>query len=316
MTERLNYQISKKRRATKFRRSSGETVQPFLPPAAVFYLLATVIALVTFFLTLLVLSDSEEDILWIPAGVIAGLILVGAVIIREIILRNRRNNLLLAQERLDFNLKKASRQNPAPVDENKLTLEKNLAILNQISQKSEAARVLGKLGEAHWEVFELCDEYLHRSERELETVRTGSPRLAALNRGREQVRAFHKYHLLAFSEVESRSLIQEAKASATINGKLEIAARALNILDSALEFYPNEQQLIESANAVKEFIVSIKVSHWVEQAEKAAFKGNRKRAINHYRDALFFLARENIRNNERDLIAERINREIEKLRNS
>jgi tetratricopeptide (TPR) repeat protein len=199
-------------------------------------------------------------------------------------------------------------------EENKLTLEKNAAILKEIAQKSEAASVLGKLPEAHWEVFELCDHYLNRSEKELETVRVGSPRLATLNRSREKVRNLHKFHLLAWSSAESRSLIQEAQTSVTISKKLEIATRALNILDSALQFYPNEQTLLESATAVNEFIASAKISHWIEQAERAAFKGNYKRAINHYRDALFYLARQNVRSSERDLIADKINLEIGKLK--
>jgi hypothetical protein len=193
-------------------------------------------------------------------------------------------------------------------------LEKNAVILKEIVQKSEAANVLGKFSEAHWEVFELCDEYLHRNEKELETIRAGSPRLAVLTRGRDKVRQFHKFHLLAWSSGESRSLMQEAKAASAISDKLEIAARALNILETALRFYPIEGQLIESEVAVKEFITTVKVSHWIEQAEKAAFKANYKRAIHHYRDALFYLARENVRTRERELMAEQINAEIEKIK--
>ena len=72
--------------------------------------------------------------------------------------------------------------------------------------------------------------------------------------------------------------------------------------------------MLESEAAVKEFIISIRVSHWIEQAERAAFKGNYKRAVSHYKDALFFLARENVQNREIELTADRINSEIERLR--
>jgi hypothetical protein len=65
---------------------------------------------------------------------------------------------------------------------------------------------------------------------------------------------------------------------------------------------------------LKDFIASIKVSHWIEQAERAAFKGNYKRAVSLYRDALFFLAREEVKTDEREAIAGRINSEIESLR--
>ena len=302
---------------TKFERSPfrARKRQPFWIPALGFYVLAVAVAIIVFFLVWGFLHGSEGGgTPWIPAGIIAGAILGGAVILREIILRRRRNMLLLAQERLDYNLTDVYRQRQSEPDENKLTLEKNAAILKQIAEKSEAANVFGKFSEAHFEVFELCDEYLRRSAKELETVRGGSPRIAALRRGREKVRTLHKYHLLAWSSAESRSLIQQAKASATISKKLEIAAKALNILDSAKEFYPNEQQLIESVEAVKEFITTVKISHWIEQAERFAFKGNYKRAINHYHDALFYLARENVHSAERELLAEKINLEIEKIK--
>lgn len=289
--------------------------QPFWLPAVSFYILATAFALMAFFLAWGFLHDAHEgDMPWIPAGIIAGAVLSGSVILREIILRKRRYTLLLAQERLDQNLKNIHRQKQtAPDDENKLTLEKNAAILKQIAAKSEAANVFGKLPEAHWDVFELCDSYLQRNAKELETVRGGSPRIAALRQGREKVLELHKYHLLAWSSAESRSLIQEAKASATISKRHDVAAKALSVLETAKEFYPNEQQLIDSLEAVREFITTVKVSHWVEQAERSAFKGNYKRALNHYRDALFYLARENVRSEERDLIAEKINLEIAKL---
>jgi hypothetical protein len=288
--------------------------QPFWFPALSFYILAASLAAIVFFLIWGILYQ-ESDAPWIPAGIFASLILIGAVILREIILRNRRENLLLAQERLDYNLQKVYRQQTQTADDaDKLTLEKNALILKEIAQKSEAANVLGKLSEAHWEVFELCDEYLHRTEKELENIRGGSPRLSVLTRGREKVRELHKFHLLAWSSAESRAFMQEAKVALAFSDKIETATRALNILESALRFYPDEQQLIESENAVKEFIVTIKVSHWIEQAEKAAFKNNYKRALNHYRDALFYLARENVRSPERDLIAKKINAEIERLK--
>jgi hypothetical protein len=85
-------------------------------------------------------------------------------------------------------------------------------------------------------------------------------------------------------------------------------------MNSALHFYPKETRLIESETILKDFIASIKVSHWIEQAERAAFKGNSKHAVSLYQDALFFLDREQVKAEERDAIAERINFEIESLR--
>lgn len=313
MIRRLNKQNLAGNYPAKRVRAGSSYARPFWLPASTFYVLATAIAIAVFFIIWGILLD-DGGAPWIPAGVFASLILIGAVILREVILRKRQNQLLWAQERLDHNLRNIYHHTHNPPVENKLTLEKNAMILKQIMQKSEAANVLGKLAEAHWEVFELCDEYLQQSEKELQTVRVGSPRLPAINRGREKVQDLHRFHLLVWSATESRELIQEAKASVTISTKLEIATKALNIIESAIEFYPDEQTLTESANAVKEFIASVKISHWIEQAERAAFKGNYKRATSHYRDALFYLARENVQAAEKEMIAEKINFEIDKIK--
>lgn len=313
MTGKINSRSVQQRNSLKMRRFHAKNNQPFLLPALSFYVLSVAAALVAFFLTWWILTDSEGEMPWIPAGIILGLILSGAVILREIVFRARRQNLLLAQEQLDFNLKKVIRQKAVSENKNKLTLDRNAAIFEQILQKSEAANVLGKFSDAHWEVFELCDEYLHRINKELETVRSGSPRLAVLQRTREKIQSLHKYHLLIWSASESRVLLNEAKDAAFGGKKVEIGTKALNILETAVQFYPDEDQLVESISAVKEFITTEKVSSYIEKAEKALFKGNKKRALSHYRDALFYLARENIRNSERDLIAEKINQKIEKL---
>ena len=160
----------------------------------------------------------------------------------------------------------------------------------------------------------MCNSYLQKSNRELASTFKGTLRYAAIRNGQEKLKVLHRYHLLTWASIESQLYIQTSKVQAAMNDKLENAQRALGVLDSAMLFYPEEESLLESSEAVKNFIVSIKVSHWIEQAERAAFKENYQRAINHYRDALFFLARENERTAERDVMAENINFEIEKLR--
>jgi hypothetical protein len=220
---------------------------------------------------------------------------------------------LLVQKKLDFTLDTAALHAKANASEKKLTLERNAQIIKQIQKKSDAAKVLMKLSDGHQEVFELCGEYLEINRRELETVGAGSPRLAGLRRGREIIRDLHKFHLMAWAEIESRQLTQEARNRATITEKTETAQKALGVIQTALQFYPEERRLVESEEAVREFVTSIRVSHFVEQAERSAFKGNYKRAINHYKDALFFLARENKPSRDTDLLAEKINLEIQKI---
>ena len=85
-------------------------------------------------------------------------------------------------------------------------------------------------------------------------------------------------------------------------------------MDSALKVFPGEHELNESKVAITEFIASVKVAHWVELAERAAFKGHYRRAIDRYKDALFYLERESVKEDVRIAGEERIGREIEILR--
>ncbi len=300
------------------RKKTGRSIEkynrPFWLPASNYYILAAAAAVAIFFLVWGILHESEEGMPWVPAGIGSSIVLGSAVFLREVVLRKAQNKYLLAQRQLDFNLNKVSFQSSANKVENKFTVEKNARIIKNIQQKSEAARLLGKLPDAHWEVFEICNEYLSINKRELETVGVGSPRLAALRRGKEVVAQLHKFHLLAWAEIESRFLTQEAKNQVKFSEKLKDAQKALSVLESALQFYPNETRLIESEEAIQEFVASIKISHSIEQAERAKFKENYKRAISFYRDALFSLARENLKSAERELLAEKINSEIEKIR--
>jgi hypothetical protein len=98
--------------------------------------------------------------------------------------------------------------------------------------------------------------------------------------------------------------------------KLEYAHKSLSVLDKASHFYPNEQQLIDSGLAIKEYIFSINVGYLIEKAEKSVFNQDFNRALNYYRDALFYLARDNNRSEEREAIANQIRNEIEILQSS
>jgi hypothetical protein len=78
--------------------------------------------------------------------------------------------------------------------------------------------------------------------------------------------------------------------------------------------YPNELELHESKTAIAEFIASVRVAHWVELAERSTFKGQYRRAIDRYKDALFYLNDEAVKPDVRAAGTERIQREMGKLR--
>lgn len=313
MTERPNRTNQVRRVPPPIKSIPAKYRRPFWLPASNYYILAAAVAIASFFLIWGILHDGDDDAPWIPAGVGASVILIGAVFLREIVLRKARNRYLLVQKRLDFTLDTATLHTKNSAVEKKLSLEENAEILRQIQKKSDAAKVLMKLSDGHQEVFELCREYLEINRKELEKVGAGSPRLGGLLRSKEFVKDLHKFHLMAWAEIETRQLTQDAKNRVTMTEKTETAQKALGVIQTALQYYPDERRLIESEAAISEFVTSIRVSHFVEQAERSAFKGNYKRAVSHYKDALFFLARENKTSIETDLLAEQINLEIQKI---
>jgi len=261
-----------------------------------------------------ILNDGRNETPWVPAGIGASVLLCCAVILREVVLRRSRR-LVLRQQRITGPLGAVSGGRPGDErDAGKLTVERNAAILSDIKRKSEAAKVLDKFSAGHREVFELCREYLERNESELALVSAGSPRLAPLLRGRTAAVDYHRFHMLRWAEIEARSLTGEAKRMSDAARRIEAGLGALNVIDSALESYPSEPALIESRELLVDLIASIKVGDWVERAERAEFEGNNAGSIALYKEALFFLGRENVGGMHRDEAAARIRTAMERLR--
>ncbi len=288
--------------------------RPFWLPASSYYVLAVAVSVAFFFLIWDILNNGREDTPWVTAGISASVLLCGAVILREVILRRARNRLLYQQRIIDSRVEGAHARVGDQRDANKLTLERNAAILAELKQKSDAAKVLNKFSAAHREVFELCGEYIARNEIELKTVNASSPRLAPLLRGRTVVADYHRYHLLRWAEIEARSLTVEARNRAKPSERIEAGQSALGVVDSALEFYPSEPSLIESRELLVDLVASIKVADWVERAERAVFKGNYPRAITLYKEALYYLGRENVGGHDREQAAIHINAAIDRIR--
>jgi hypothetical protein len=132
--------------------------------------------------------------------------------------------------------------------------------------------------------------------------------------GQERVRALHRHHLLVWSKAHSQSLTREAQQRARHFDKIETATRAIDCLNSVLRSYPDEAELSDSRVALEEFIASVKVAHWMELAERSAFKGHYRRAIDRYRDALFYLNQDVVKQEVRIAGTEKIEGEIAKLK--
>lgn len=288
--------------------------RPFWLPASNYYVLTAAAAIAFFFLAWGILHDAGEETPWITAGVGASIILAGAVILRVALLRRARDRYKPLEPALIHNYPNIPREFRDGRSRNKLTLEQNAAILGQIKQKSNAANVLGKFSAGHREVFELCSEYIERTESELATVKADSPRFSALLKGRRSASDLHRFHMLQWAELEARALTGEANSQTNTEVRIKAAKDALCVVDFALVTYPGEQSLLESREVLLEMSVSIRVSSLVEEAERSAFKGDLRGAVSLYRDALFYLGRDNVETAGRDQAAILINAEIERIR--
>lgn len=288
--------------------------RPFWLPASNYYVMAVAVAGIFFFVIWGVLHDTGEEAPWVTAGISASVVLIGAVIVREIVLRRARNRFFREQRRMEARVVSAGVRGHDPRDPQKLTLERNAAILSEIKRKSDAARVLGKFSAGHKEVFDLCSRYIAHNEGELKSVNAGSPRLSALLKGRSIAAEIHHYHMLRWAEIEVTELTNDARSRTSVDEKIESASAALDVIELSLSAYPAEASLLESKALLQDLVVSIRVSDWVEQAQRAEFEGDLKQARSLLRDALYDLARDNVSSAKRDAAAKHLNAEIERLR--
>ena len=274
-------------------------------------MMAVAFSAALFFILWGILNDSLVDAPHITAGISASIFLSGAIVLREVVLRIARNRLIREQRRLERNFALPSVK---AGESRKLTIERNTAILDDIKRKSEAARVLGKFSAGHREVYELCGDYILRNDSELKNVNASSPRLSPLLKGRTLANELHRFHMLKWAEIEVTARTTEAGNRVIPEDKIEAAKGALDVIEESLEFYPSEPSLIQSRELLQDLLVSIKVSNWIEQAERAAFKKEYTLAKSLYRDALFDLGRDNVHSSAREVAAQRINAEIDRIR--
>jgi hypothetical protein len=249
---------------------------------------------------------------WLPAGLAASVVLLVALSAREVVMRRAWTRYLL--ENGIHEARPRSRTSTAGRSSKKgFSASIHSAALRTIQKHSAAADGPNSPPEAHLDVAQVCHEYLTSTDEAIRSGSYGSEKGIAIRAGQERVRALHKHHLLTWAKGQSRLLTHEAQQRARTFDKIETANRALDCLDSTLRIYPDEPELHESKLAISEFIASVKVAHWVELAERSAFKGHYRRAVDRYRDALFYLNQDVVKPEVRQAGTEKIEREIADL---
>jgi heme exporter protein D len=293
-------------------------------PSSHGYMLASgAAAAALFFILWWMLNSSGDEAPWVPAGLAASVVMLVAVAAREVVMRRAWARYILENDRREQATSEAKKRNSVSSgasagsssgSRTSRLAQSYSAQFRTLQKQSADANAPGALPEAHLETYISCQEYLESADDALRSGSIGNESRITLRAGQERARSLARQHLLNWARGTSRALTTEAQQRVRLSDKIETARRALDVIDSALNLYPDEAELRESESAVREFIASVKVSHWVELAERAAFKGYYARAIDRYRDALFYLSRENMKEETRAETAAKIGREIELLR--
>ena len=280
-------------------------------PSSYGYLIGAFVAAIGLFLALWwMLVSGGDEAPWIPAGLAASVVLLVALSAREVVMRRAWTRYLLDQGGEVPGKRVSDNKNSSGKHSSSSLLSAAWRTIQKQSEEADAATV----PDSHFDVFNLCQDYLASTDDALRSNRLLAEKRIAIKAGQERVRALQKHHMLTWARDSSRALTFEAQQRARITDKIEAANRALHCLESAQKYYPEETELKESSIAIHEFIASVKVAHWVELAERSAFKGHYRRAIERYKDALFYLNRETVKDEVRVPGTERIEREIESLR--
>ena len=258
-----------------------------------------------FFVLWWMLQGEENP--WIPAGLAASVVMLVAASAWLAVARRVRVRHVRDSGEWRGRPMQRSSGNAIP------STSRHSAALRALHKQSMAADARDVPPQAHRELYDLCSDYLSGTEQALQSPSLPTETRLALRAGQERVRTLQRHHLLTWARGSARSLTHEAQQRVRLYEKVETANRALECIDTALRVYPDEEELRISARAVRDFITSSRVAHWVELAERAAFKGYYRRAIDRYRDALFYLTRDGA-DQDRETGAERITREIELLR--
>ena len=283
-------------------------------PSSTGYLLVAIFTAVGLFFGLWwILVRGGDEAPWLPAGLAASVVLLVALSAREVVMRRAWTRYLL-ENGIDHKRSASRSRESSRSQKRGFSASVHSAALRAIQKQSTAADSPGSTPDAHFDVAQMCHDYLARTDEAIRSGSFGSEKGIAIRAGQERVRALHRHHLMTWARGQSRVLLHEAQQRARTFDKIETATRAMDCIDSAWRVYPDEPELTESKVAITEFISSVKVAHWVELAERSAFKGHYRRAIDRYRDALYYLTKGAVKEEIRLAGTEKIEREIENLK--
>ena len=281
-------------------------------PSTIGYIAAALAVSTTLFFALWwMLLIGGDEVPWLPSGLAASVVMLVAVAAREVYVRRAWARYT---RELEMEMRGEAGAGTSMHVVRPASVHATATSLRALQQRLAKIAGAGALPEAHLEAYQLCEQYLANTAEMMRATGTAVNIRFALHARRERVRTLQKHHLLSWARGEVLRLTHEAQRRVRVSDKIETAMRALDVIGEASRLYPKEPELRESAIVVQNFIASVKVAHWVEMAERAAFRGRYARAIDRYSDALFYLSRAEMGEDERLETVNRIHREIDLLR--
>lgn len=113
---------------------------------------------------------------------------------------------------------------------------------------------------------------------------------------------------------EVEKSLEKAKLVTTIKTKINSANKALlKISDAKKKLDYGIETLKQMEIEVKHFIHKIKLDDFIEKAQKFEFKGNKKKALDQYQEALYFLKTDEINDSFQKGEIEEIEKKINEL---
>ena len=182
-------------------------------------------------------------------------------------------------------------------------VSENMRVINEsidlVNNSKNASTRIGRIELVIQKLHELCDEFPHREDLK-----------KALNASIEHRKMVHTE---AVKESVEKHM-DRSRLAKTITGKVNNANKALEVLkEAATNEHVKQLTVEETVNFIMTYINKEELKDIETKAERFEFKGNYKKAIDAYKDALFYLKKDDVDDALQQDDINRIETKIEEL---
>lgn len=93
---------------------------------------------------------------------------------------------------------------------------------------------------------------------------------------------------------ESRQALEKSKLASTVNAKVTALSKVVLRITDYKQGYPDDKDFTIMEMGLRKTIQEIQLSAFLDEAKKAEFKNNKKKALDKYYEALYFLQHDEI----------------------